>query len=485
MSLDKKIYDELEGVVGQKYISQKKTTRYAYCNDWCSVEPDGKPDAVLMPANTEEVQAIMRIAYKNKVNVIPWVCNLTTAGMANAHEGGIILDLRRMNKVEEINTDALYAVIEGGTTWADFKREMDSNHPDYIGAYTYSPPASGVVTGYLLCGMMDISLAHGGGSFYLVGLEAVLPNGDLIKTGTHMISKYWGSRAPVIDLTGMFIGWAGTTGIVTKAAVKIFKKPPFQQAFYVNADTVEHGFPNQMNIAKAEIACDIASNNWAWGFCEAGVKLPFYRDHDAAELESWCVLQAWNEEIMDGKVKALQDICASDKGIECIPEGVGLDELPPGNQLQYFHDLPMQLSNDMDGARGGIGEWTGCYCPAFQQATIYREVEKLHDKLGFVEPDHPIMSYNRVMDGGHETIIRFNYFGHKDSDEKEKERGRELLREIAKVEVANGGVVYKASYQNSRVNMSNADPNTVKFIKSIKDMMDPDRIMNRGQIGGI
>ncbi|RZN45221.1 FAD-binding oxidoreductase [archaeon] len=485
MTLDRNVFKELEGVVGQKYISEKKTTRYAYSNDWTSVEPNGHPDAVLMPGSTEEVQAIMRIAWKNKVNVIPWVCNLTTGGMCNAHHGGIILDLRRMNKVEEINTDGLYAVVDGGLTWADFKREMMKRAPGYIGAYTYSPPSSGVVTGYLLCGMMDVSLAHGDGSFYITGMEVVLPNGELIKTGNHMISPYWGTRAPIIDLAGLFIGWAGTTGIVTKASVKIYKQPAEQQAFYVNADTVEHGYLNQMNIAKQQIAVDIASNNWAWGRCEAGIKLPFSREKGEPELESWVVLQAANEKIMDGKIEELYKICKEDKGIEIEPEEEGLPKLPPGNQMQYFHDLPMQLSNDMDGNRGGTGEWAGCYAPPFKQAEIYRAVEKVYEKLGYVEPEHPIMQYNRVMDNGHETILRFNVFQHKDASEEEKERDRALLKAIAEKEVELGAVVYKPSYSNSRVNMSHADPNTVEFIKQIKDLIDPYRIMNRGQIGGI
>ncbi|MHC1598823.1 MAG: FAD-binding oxidoreductase [Candidatus Methanofastidiosia archaeon] len=485
MVLDKKVYNELEGVVGQKYISQKKTTCYAYSNDWCAVEPPGKPDAVCMPANTEEIQAIMRIAWKNKVNVIPWVCNLTTAGMCNAYHGGLIIDLRRMNKVEEINTDALYAVVEGGLTWADFKREMVKRAPGYVGAYTYSPPASGVVTGYLLCGMMDIGLAHGDGSYYLNGLEAVMPNGELVRIGSHMISPYWGSRAPVIDLTGLFVGWAGTTGIVTKAGIKIYKEPAYQEAFYVDADTVEHGYPNQMNIAKQQIACDIASNNWAWGRVECGEKMPFYREKGEAELQSWVVLQAASEKLMDAKIEVLKKICAEDKNIVITPEKEGLPTLPPGNQLQYFHDLPMQLTNDMDGNRGGIGQWVGCYVPSFLQAKLYRIAEKIYEKRGYVEPDHPIMQYNRVMENGHETILRFNVFQHKDASEEEKEKDRALLKEIGEAEVKLGAVIYKPTYWASRVNMENADPNTVKLIKTIKDAIDPYRIMNRGQIGGI
>ena len=257
-----KVVSELEQIVGDDYVSEEPEITFLYHYDFITAEPEGKCDIAIMPNTTEEVQEIVKTANKYKIPVVPWVSGINFGSIATPRKGGIVVDLRRLNRVLEVNEDDMYAVVEGGITWADFKGYLDKHHPDFRAGVTWSPPATGVIPACLCYGMFDLGNLGGTGAEFINGLEVVLGSGELVRVGSCSLSNYWYGRQPLPDLAGLFIGWEGTTGIVTKAGIKIWPKLPYRTDFAPLAPTVDQGVPMLLKLSKAGLGiCDLCLVN--------------------------------------------------------------------------------------------------------------------------------------------------------------------------------------------------------------------------------
>jgi glycolate oxidase len=480
-----RVYEQLVSIVGSRNASMSEDVLFTYSEDFMTFELPGKADYVAMPKSAEEVQAIIRLANREKVPVTPMVANSSIGSIATPREGGIVLDMRRMNRVIEINEEDQYALVEAGITYAEIVGYMNKHHPDLRIPVTYAPCTSGWIAACIMYGMTDLSMAYGDGSYFLNALEAVLPTGEMIRTGSAMSSPHWNHHAGLPDngLIGLFIGWNGTSGVITKASLKLFPKRPFRRDYIMDADTVERGFKVQRMIAHKGIVDDVASNNWAWGRVEAGEKIPFSEGikPGEAELSSWVSFTANTEKELDAKDEIVQKATA-DGGAKLTRFEDAVSTYTKGDQIHYFKYLPVQLSNDITGGRGGRAQWVGGYCPPSKNAEIYRAVEQVMERHGYNKAGHWIQSYNRLMDHGHEGIVRYNVFGQPHDTPKDIEGHRACLRDIGATMRAHGTVLYKAPAYFSRLNWLGSDPVAVNLLKNIKKMIDPNRIMNPGNL---
>lgn len=484
-SSDPRIYEQLADIVGSRYASMSEDVLFTYSEDFMTFERPGRADYVAIPGSTEEVQAIVRLANREKIPVTPMVANSSIGSIATPREGGIVMDMRRMNRVIEINEEDQYALVEAGITYAEIVGYMNKHHPTLRIPVTYAPPTSGWIAACIMYGMTDLSMAYGDGSYFLNAMEAVLPTGELIRTGSAMASPHWNHHAGLPDngLIGLFIGWNGASGVITKASLKLFPRRQFRKDYIMDADTVERGFKTQCRIAWKGIVDDIASNNWAWGRVEAGEKVPFAEGirPGEAELSSWVSFTANTQRELEAKDEIVQKTTA-ECGSKLTDFEAATATYPKGDQIHYFKYLPMQLSNDITGGRGGRAQWVGGYCPPSKNAVIYRAVEKVMEKHGYNKAGHWIQSYNRLMDHGHEGIVRYNVFGQQHDTPEDIERHRACLKDIGAAMRANGTVLYKAPAYFSRLNWLGSDPVAVNLLKNIKKMIDPNRIMNPGQL---
>jgi glycolate oxidase len=480
-----RIYEQLASIVGSRYASMSEDVLFTYSEDFMTFELPGKADYVAIPNSTEEVQAIIRLANREKIPVTPMVANASIGSIATPREGGIVLDMRRMNRVIEVNEEDQYALVEAGITYAEIVGYMNKHHPALRIPVTYAPPTSGWIAACIMYGMTDLSMAYGDGSYFLNAMEAVLPTGEVIRTGSAMSSPYWNHHAglPDFGLIGLFVGWNGSSGVITKASLKLFPKRPFRRDCIMDADTVERGFKIQRMIARKGIVDDVASNNWAWGRVEAGEKVPFSEGirPGEAELSSWVSFTANTAKELEAKDEIVKQVTKEGGGKLTLFEDA-VSTYTKGDQIKYFKYLPLQLSNDITGGRGGRAQWVGGYCPPSKNAEVYRAVEKVMDKNGYNADGHYIQAYNRLMDHGHEGIVRYNIFGRQHDTPKDVERHRACLKDIGATMRAQGVVLYKAPAYFARLNWLGSDPVAVNLIKQIKKLIDPNRIMNPGQL---
>ncbi len=465
------VVDEIAKVVGDQNVSDDPEIQYLYHYDFITAEPEGLCDIVVMPDSAEDVQEIVKIANKYKIPVVPWVSGINFGSTATPIKGGIVIDMRRMNRVLEVNEDDMYVLVEGGITWADLKGYLDKNHPDLRAGYTWSPPGTGVVASCLCYGMFDLGMIGGTGAEFINGMEAVLGSGDIVKIGSCSVSNCWHGRAPFPDLAGLFIGWEGSTGIVTKAAIKIWPKLPFRTDYTVIALKMEIGIPVMLKLSKAGLGIiDLCVVNIGWGQSLQHLnEKTSVKDAIEAKMPDFygtITTQAYTKKQSEAQNEAIVAICKEG--------GVNITESPEGTSTGG-DPTPMQFWGCWNYSRGGGGQWIGSYCSNRDIVKYYNLSRDVCLKYG-----HPPQFYSRLLFGGHYCVSRTNINFNK-NDPKEIEEVQQLLKELHEdVHSIDGVIMYKApKWAHERIEKK-MNPGTTELIKKIRKIMDPNGIMNPG-----
>ncbi|MCI9889922.1 FAD-binding protein [Micrococcales bacterium 31B] len=186
----------------------------------CAVDRSGQtaaslPDAVAQPVSTEEVAAVLRRASETGLKIVPRGSGTGLAGAAIAAAGEVVLDLRGLNAIEEVDEANQVAVVQAGVINGDLDKHLEP-----AGLWWASDPASADIStvggniatnaGGLLCAK------YGSTKQSVLGLEVVLPSGDVIRTGSRTMKGVSG-----LDVTALMCGSEGLLGVITRATLKL------------------------------------------------------------------------------------------------------------------------------------------------------------------------------------------------------------------------------------------------------------------------
>jgi 4-cresol dehydrogenase (hydroxylating) len=231
---------DFANVVGRDWVFQKEEDVFLY-NDAFSpfvAEPELQrvASAAVAPTQVEQVQQIVRIAnqYKIPLYAVSTGRNLGYGGSAPNLSGSVIVDLKRMNRIIEVNVREAYMIVEPGVSFIELRRYLDENKIDLV------PSAPGPGWGSPIGNAMD----RGGGVPYgdnfsaVRGLEVVLANGELLRTGRGAMQdpKLWPLYRYGLgpDLVGFFS--QSNFGIVTKACFWLEPKSDLSQGFTISSN---------------------------------------------------------------------------------------------------------------------------------------------------------------------------------------------------------------------------------------------------------
>ncbi|OJT23295.1 FAD-binding oxidoreductase [Archangium sp. Cb G35] len=184
---------------------------------WASA---GAPRVLVRPGSTAEVRAVLRVASVLRVPVVPRGAGSGLSGGANAVDGCIVLSLTRMNRILEIDRRGLYAVVQPGVINGALKAaaaELGLWYAPDPASWEFSTLGGNLATnaGGLCC------VKYGVTGDAVLGLEAVLADGSVVRTGGRMVKNVAG-----YDLTRLFVGSEGTLGVITEATLKLRPRPP-------------------------------------------------------------------------------------------------------------------------------------------------------------------------------------------------------------------------------------------------------------------
>lgn len=215
--MDDTIKETLIDIVGRQNFTNSLIDLVSYSND--ASDHYHRPEAAVWPASTEHVSRILIIANKHCFPVIPRGAGTGLAGAAVPVNGGLVLDMCRMNRILDIRIADRLAVVQPGVVYNDLKKALAP-----YGFFFPPDPASGNV-----CTLGGNVATNAGGirgakygvtRDYVMKLEVVLPNGLVMQTGSNCMKSASG-----YDLTRLFVGSEGTLGIITEITLKINPKP--------------------------------------------------------------------------------------------------------------------------------------------------------------------------------------------------------------------------------------------------------------------
>lgn len=213
----------LEGLPPEALLTDPQVTA-SYATDMASFCTAGTPAVVVLPRTVEQVQHVMRTAHALRVPVVPQGARTGLSGAANASDGCVVLSLVKMDRILEIDTVDRIAVVEPGVVNAVLSRavaERGLHYPPDPSSWEQCTIGGniGTAAGGLCC------VKYGVTAEYVLGLDVVLADGRLLKTGRRTAKGVAG-----YDLTRLFVGSEGSLGVVVRAVLALRPAPPRQLA---------------------------------------------------------------------------------------------------------------------------------------------------------------------------------------------------------------------------------------------------------------
>jgi len=440
--------------------------------------PARMPAAAVRLRTTEEVAALLALADELRIPVTARVAGTNIGGLAIPADGGIVLDLSEMNRVIELNHPNMYALIEPGVTWAQLKQHLFDHGDDLVIGYPLAPPDTSVAAGCLMDGLSTLTLRWGPMGEWINGLEVVLAGGQVVRTGAGAVSDTWFSRAPLPDLTGLFLNWFGTTGIVTKLAVQLWPKPAVRRRMFVPCARREAAFAAMRALAPTQLYDDVGGLSWVPSKKAFGVLSPGPRDPDEPEFYLYIDISGGERREFRLKIQLLEERLA---GLRKLGHGfsdpIDMADLVRLNPVfKKFAELPTRLDFLLDHGGGGLS-WVGTYGPIErldQAASLGIAVMEAH---GF-----PPSIVSRPMRGGHFAVLRFIELFDRRSP-VETERVVRVNHELCDVLLDQGFVPYKCPPWAVPKVMAKMDPGMAALMRRVKDLLDPHGILNPGKWG--
>ncbi len=204
-------------IFGQENVFDDHETRVCYSYDATNIKY--LPDLVVFPKTPQQISETLKLANATRFSVIPRGAGTGFTGGTLPVEGGVVLVLTKMNKILHLDPTNLLAIVEPGVITYDLQREVEK-----IGLFYPPDPASlksSTIGGNVAeCAGGPRAVKYGTTKDYVLGLEVVLPTGEIISTGVQTVKSVVG-----YDLTKLLVGSEGTLGVITKIILRLIPLP--------------------------------------------------------------------------------------------------------------------------------------------------------------------------------------------------------------------------------------------------------------------
>lgn len=245
MTIPGRAFTALKKIVGQHNVTEKPEECMCYAYD--ATAQHFLPDAVVFPQTSDEVSGILTLASNHHIYVIPRGSGSGMTGGSLPVHGGIVLVTTRMNRILEIDCDNFIAVVEPGVITGHLHKAVEKK-----GLFYPPDPSSSdfsTLGGNLAeCAGGPRAVKYGVTRDYVLGLQAVLPNGDIIETGVKTAKGVVG-----YDLTRLLVGSEGTLGIITRIILRLLPLPRHIRTMTAVFDNMETGAETVSEIMRQAI----------------------------------------------------------------------------------------------------------------------------------------------------------------------------------------------------------------------------------------
>src|SRR5688500_9750336 len=209
---------EVSEVLGREHVLEHPPALDPYAADALGI--GAPPDLVVIPGTTEEISAVARLCNEHRVPLVVRGAGTGYTGVAVPTRRGVVLSMERLNRILEIDQSNLLAIVEPNVITGDLQRAVEE-----VGLFYPPDPASletsSIGGNVAECAGGPRAFKYGTTKRYVLALEAVLPAGEIIRTGSKAVKNVVG-----YDLTQLLVGSEGTLAIITRVTLRLIPKPP-------------------------------------------------------------------------------------------------------------------------------------------------------------------------------------------------------------------------------------------------------------------
>ncbi len=416
------------------------------------------PEVVAKPEDTGSVARILKIANENKIPVTPRGSGTGLSGGAVPIYGGIVLSLERMNRILEIDKDNFTATVEPGVRLADLYQAVEGQglyYPPYPGE-TSATIGGNVATN--AGGMRAVK--YGVTRHSVLGLEAVLPSGEIIKTGGKFVKCSTG-----YDLTQLLTGSEGTLAVITQIIVKLIPPPGKWEILFIPFHSLHDAINSVPDILREGIL------PVGLEFMERDI-INMVERYTGKEIPSHDY-EAFLMIIVEGDSEDEIHHMASRIGQVCSNHGA-VDVFIPGSERAKRNLLESREKFYSVIGHFGMLDIADVVVPRSRIAEFVEKAKALASERGI-----PLIAYGHAGDGN----VHLHPLGQ--GTIESEEQAKELLIEIYKVGITLGGTISgehgigfaKRDYLSLAANKSQMD-----LMKRIKQAFDPNNILNPDKV---
>ena len=418
---------------------------------------DRMADAVVIPRSVEQVVSLVKWAVENRIPLVPYGGGTGVMGAAYPVQGGIVIDLKGLNRILEVNPTNLTATVEAGVVLDNLNIALEE-HGLMLGHDPYSVHIATVAGAISTNGVGYLAAHHGSMGQQVVGMEVVLPTGQVLTTPS--VPKY--SAGP--NLNHLFIGSEGVFGIITKATLKVFRQPEKQVYATIGFPTFDAGFKAVIELFALGLRPALVDLS-EWG---RGVFL-------------FMLFQGYTEAVESQHRRALQ-LCGSFSGTD----------LGPADALDYWekrHDSGIHFRDHFLNQPRSV-RWERLW-----SALDGRGFDTLHTAL----PVSQVLEYKHrcqeIMANHRVTVLESSIWGQPEffsmllKPGTDKDTAQETLAhamdEALTLAQDMGGIMEYCHGVGVKLNHLLARDMGVSLdvIRSLKSTLDPANIMNPGKLG--
>lgn len=457
MKMDKEIFKTLEKIVGSQNLSVRETDRRCYAYDATQIQ--ALPDGVIFPGSTQEIAEILKLANHYRFPVIPRGAGSGFSGGSVPIQGGLVLVLVRLNKIKKIDTHNLLALVEPGVITRDLQQAVEAKglfYPPDPSSSNFSTLGGNVAE----CAGGGRAVKYGVTRDYVLGLEVVLPSGEIVKTGVQTTKGVVG-----YDLTRLMVGSEGTLGVITEMTLKLIPLPEARQTILAFFNRLDKATRTVVEIFKARILpsilefMDHSSIVCVEDYLHIGLPT-----HAQALL---LIEVDGDRETVSRQGETIQEICRRKEaeGVRLATNAQEADELWKARRAispALFRLRPNKINEDIVVPRDKIPEAIAGF-------------QEIGRRLGLL-----IIGFGHAGDGNIHVNIMYDR-----KNRNEQEKAEEAVVEIFKKVIELGGTLsgeHGVGLTKAPFLSMELDPVSLTLMKKIKDLFDPHHILNPGKI---
>jgi glycolate oxidase len=447
----------ISDIVGSENLTNRIEDLHCYSYDG-TARPH-LPGLVVFPQSAAQISEIMKLASTHRIPVVPRGAGTGMTGGIVPVEGGIVMALTKLDAIVEIDTDNQIGIVEPGVITGEFQtavRKKGLFYPVDPASLKYCSMGGNAAE----CAGGPSAVKYGVTKDYIIGLEVVLADGDIITTGARTEKSVTG-----YDLTRLFVGSEGTLGIITKLIVRLLPVPPCKQTFLLTSTSLRR---------TTEMVSEILNHNIKPCTLE-------YMDRTAIDAVSSFMenpppktVQALLIVEIDGEKTNVEQQAAKFISLVSERNEFTLREATTQDEVEQIWQARRAISPSVLKLRPNkIGEDVAV--PRSRIPELVEFTEALSKELGLM-----ILTFGHAGDGNiHVNIMldRSNAAEVKKAEEAKERLFRQAISLGGTLSGEHGIGLSKKAYMRFELN-----DETLELMKKIKNMFDPNHILNPGKI---